>query len=193
MCQIEIVKNFIDEEECDFFINLINFAELNNNNLFNLWQDGKRIALCFGNVENDIKSEIIAQPNLKVLAEQELHIRKLFDKIADTIKSSCAIEEPLTVCSFWLAKQYPGATVPVHNDTDNGVNPHFDYSVILYLSSVKENGKIYFVDSNFSHSPEKGDLLYFNTRTTGDHLVTGIEEDRYSLVFWLTKNKGHTL
>lgn len=189
MHEIEVVTNFIDGKECKFFIDLINFHERNNRNLFNLWQDGKRIALCFGNAENDIKSNIFAQDSLQILEDKELKVRELFAKIENTIKSRFEIQEALRVCSFWLAKQYPGAIIPVHNDTDGGVNPHFDYSVVLYLSSVKQNGKINFINSNFSHSPEEGDLLYFNTRTTGDHLVTGIEEDRYSLVFWLTKNE----
>lgn len=190
MEQVRVVENFITQEESDFFINLTNFFETNNRDMFNLWQDGKRIALCFGNVENDIKNEIVAFPTLDIFGQEEPVIRQLFNKIRKTIKDNLELSEDLYVCSFWLAKQYPDAIVPVHSDTDNGVNNHFDYSVVLYLSSVVSGGKISFVDLNFSHFPKMGDFLYFNTRNTGDHLVSKIEENRYSLVLWLTKDES---
>ena len=190
MDQVRVVKNFITQEESDFFINLTNFFEANNKDMFNLWQDGKRIALCFGNVENDIKNEIVAFPTLDIFGQNETVVRQLFNKIREAIKHDLGLSDDLHVCSFWLAKQYPDAIVPIHKDTDNGVNNHFEYSVVLYLSSVTKGGKISFVDLDFSHSPKMGDFLYFNTKNTGDHLVSKIEEERYSIVLWLTKDES---
>jgi hypothetical protein len=187
---IKVIKGFIKEPEIGLMIEHINRFERDKREYFSIWQDGKRIALPFGNAQNDIKSNIIARRNLDLFSQSERElVSYLFSRILKEITKFYALDRDIYICSFWLAKQYPGAIIPEHMDTDGGVNMHFEHSVVLYLNTLKSGGDLTFPDLNISHKPEAGDLVFFTTRDTGRHLVERIPEDRYSLVFWTTRDR----
>ena len=187
---IKVVKAFIKEPEIGLLIDCINRFETDKGGYFSIWQDGKRIALPFGNAQNDIKSDIVARRNLDLFdqSEKEL-VLDLFSRILEEITKFYSLDQNIYICSFWLAKQYPGAIIPEHMDTDGGVNMHFEHSVILYLNTLGSGGDLTFPDLNISHKTEAGDLVFFTTKDTGKHLVERIPEERYSLVFWTTQDK----
>lgn len=177
----------MQEPETGLTIDLINKLEAEKGFYFSTWQEGKRIALAFGNAEIDITADIVAQGSLDFLGSEDRDwALSLFDRITAAIAKTYQLTRPLYICSFWFAKQYPGATIPIHTDVDKGNNPHFEHSVILYLSTLKSGGVLEFPDLEYSHTPEAGDLVFFPTQTTGEHYVGEIPEERYSLVFWTT-------
>lgn len=194
MSVINVTRDFISKKEISFYIDLINELERDKLQYFSKWQNGNRIALSFGNSENDYKSNISARPNFDILSEAQIEaIRSLCFRVIENMKTTYQMVDDLYVCSFWFAKQYKGGVVLEHEDTDEGINMHFEHSVLLYLNTVTAGGELVFTDLGTSHKPRAGDLVSFRTVGTGKHSVPEVLEDRYSLVFWTTKDETYKL
>jgi hypothetical protein len=192
--KVEVARGFIDETEIDYYIAVINRLEEEHLDQYGLVQDGKRRTLVFGNYENDIKNSLPARPTLDLFTEEELvNLRGLMSKILEKLKDFYNVNDDLYMCSMFVAKQYPGAEISIHSDVDNGVNLHFEYSSVLYLNTLKSGGELKFASLNYAHKPEKGDLVFFPSKTTGMHYVKPFQEERYSLCFWTTKDKRFEL
>lgn len=185
MESIRIIKNFITPAEQADFIGYTDYLEQAINDKFAIYQEGKRLALQFG---NDSAYPETSYTTLDLIRDKEQEIRELFTRVILATKSSfeVAAELDLYICSFWFAKQYPGATVKKHDDSDEGHNRHFTYSAVLYLNSLEDSGDLEFLSYNYSHRPEAGDLVIFPSQGTGMHQVSKILETRYSLPFWIT-------
>lgn len=188
MESIRIIKNFITSDEQAVLVNYTDYLEQAVNEKFAIYQDGKRLALQFG---NDSAYPETSWLTLDLIREKEPMIRELFTRVIQATKSSfeVAAELDLYVCSFWFAKQYPGATVKKHDDSDEGHNKHFTYSAVLYLNSLEDSGDLEFLSYNYSHRPAAGDLVIFPSQGTGMHQVSKISETRYSLPFWITTDQ----
>jgi hypothetical protein len=190
MDQIKIIKSFISKNEIRSMIKYIDDLEDKNLKDFGVYQDGKRLALQFG---DDLYHKTMSHLTLDLLFEKENEIKNYFSKVVSETKKLFNYKKDLYVCAFWLAKQYPGATVPAHEDTDKGANLHFEYSAILYLNELEFGGELSFVDLEYSHKPQAGDLVVFPTFGTGIHTVLEIPETRYSMPFWMTNDKKFDL
>jgi 2OG-Fe(II) oxygenase superfamily len=190
MDQIKIVKNFIEKNEIRSMIEYIDHLEAKNLKEFGIYQEGKRLALQFG---DDLYHKTLSHLTLDLLFEKENEIKNYFYKVLSETKKLFSYPEDLYVCAFWFAKQYPGAKVPAHEDTDNGVNLHFRYSAILYLNELESGGELSFLDLGYSYKPQAGDLVIFPTFGTGIHAVLEIPETRYSMPFWMTDDKNFDL
>lgn len=192
--KVEVAPQFVDEEDIAYYVALINRLEREHIDEYLLVQDGKRRTLVFGNYENDTKNSLPARPTLDLFTEEELvNLRGLMSKILNKLKNFYNVNDDLYMCSMFVAKQYPGAEVGIHSDVDNGVNMHFEHSAVLYLNTLKVGGELKFASLNYSHKPEKGDLVFFPSKTTGMHYVKPFDEERYSLCFWTTKDKKFEL
>jgi hypothetical protein len=183
---IKVVKNFIDDYQIKDFIDFIDLLERDNFKSFSVYQEGRRLALAFG---RDIYHEHNSHIDLSLLLKKREAVNKLLAKVSEATKALYEVDDDLYVCSLWFAKQYPGATVPEHEDTDDGHNTHFAYSAILYLNSLSDGGDLVFVDLNYSHKPAPGDLVVFPSVGSGLHAVLEIPEVRYSIPMWLTLNR----
>jgi hypothetical protein len=190
MNEIKIVKNFIPKNELQSMIDYVDFLEKTEINKFAIYQNGRRLALQFG---KDLYHEHMSYPSLEMLSQKENQIREYFNQVVDKTKKIFDVNNDLYVCSFWLAKQYPGATIPAHEDTDGGINTHFTHSAILYLNELSYGGELLFLETGYSYKPEAGDLVIFPTSGTGFHTVLEIPETRYSLPFWITADPSFML
>lgn len=186
---IKVVKNFIEEPDLSSMVEYIDLLEGTNHEDFLVSQNGKRLALQFGKD----KFHPTSHHNLEIASEKDELIKGYFTKIVDATKRAFEVETDLYVCSFWLAKQYPGAIIESHEDTDGGHNTHFRYSGILYLNTMKHGGDLVFSGYDYSYRPEAGDLLMFPSQDTGFHEVKEIFETRYSLPFWMTDDSSMSL
>jgi hypothetical protein len=192
MIPIKVVENFISKDDIQSMIEYIDYIEENKPGEFNVYQDGKRLALKFG---DDLFHKEISRRNLDLLSEtgKKEQVKKYFQGVVDATKESFGYNDDLYVCSFWLAKQYAGAEVPEHEDTDGLVNLHFRYSAVLYLNELTYGGELAFLAFGYSYKPKAGDLVIFPTYGTGMHAVLEIPETRYSLPFWMTNDKTFAL
>jgi hypothetical protein len=183
---IKVVKDFITEEECLSMVEYIDFLEGSINEKFDKWQDGRRIALQFGADSSHGRRSYLT---FDLIADKKDLIQEYFLRIINETKSSFNESDNLYLCSLWLAKQYEGAKVPYHDDTDSENNMHFKYSAILYFNETSRGGELKFKDYNYSYKPAPGDLVIFPTQGTGHHGVEEIFETRYSMPLWLTDQK----
>jgi hypothetical protein len=187
---VKVVNNFISEQECSVLINEIDQIIKKNIDNFCIYQDGKRLALQFG---DDLYHGHNSYLNLDIISSSESLFRKYFLSVVGQTAKLFDEKENMYVSSFWIAKQFPGAEVPEHEDTDGGKNTHFEYSAVLYLNTLTDSGDLEFPYLNYSYSPKAGDLVVFPSRNTGTHVVNKINEDRYTLPMWITKNKDFIL
>ena len=122
---------------------------------------------------------------LNDLAKKE--IVSHFNRVINKIKIEFNEPSPLYVNEFRIAKYYPGVTVPIHSDTDDGFSSHLKYSSVMYFNTMTDgSGEVVFIDHNYSHCPEAGDLIIFPCFEGGYHKVTEIFETRYSIAMWCT-------
>lgn len=180
---IKVIKNFISESEIQKMVEYIDLLEGSVGDEFVKWQDGKRVALQFG---EDHYHEGTSHESLELLGDHEELFRDYFSRVVAATKNAFDVAEDLYMTSFWVAKQYPHSIVDSHEDTDNGHNTHFRYSGVLYLNTMTSGGALSFEKYDYSHSPDAGDLVLFPSQGTGNHEVKGIVQERYSLAFWLT-------
>jgi hypothetical protein len=191
---IKVIKNFIQEPEIGTMIDYVDYLEKTELDKFAQYQSGKRLALRFG-VDEDPDHTDGSFSNLGILGDNKSFIASYLDKTVATVKKAFEVDESLYVCSFWFAKQYPGATVGEHADTGDGggdYNMHFKYSAVLYLNTMTEGGQLVFRDENYTYSPRAGDLVVFPSPGI-IHGVHEILETRYSLPMWITNLESMAL
>lgn len=173
-----------------FFRDYNDYLLENNYDSFIKFYEGKRPVLSFG---KDLFHKHKSHETLEIVKDKEEEIRALFLKVVNKIKDLFNDSDDLYVCSFWMAKQAPGAQVEVHEDTDGGVNTQFKYSCIVYLNTLSSGGELIFTDLNYTHKPIAGDLVIFESQTTGKHMVPEIPEDRYTMPMWITSDKSFAI
>lgn len=187
---IELVQDFINDSDALSLVEYIDHLEKTQLDDFNIYQDGLRLAYQFGEDmqyggDADFKSSLSFDA-IKDPVKREL-IKKYCRGFIEKTKELYHDDQDLYISSMWLAKQYPGCVIPLHEDTDGGHNSHFVYSAVLYLNSLESGGEISFVDLDYSYAPRAGDLLVFPTSGTGDHGVLEISQNRYSIALWMTR------
>jgi hypothetical protein len=173
---IQIIKNFISEEEAypiSYFIE-------HNLGRFALNLERKRWMIRFGYDEELPEQAVYGMDSVEEIKDMLLEI---FDKTAKVIG------EEVYLTSWFLSKQFSGGQLNPHTDgVPGGPNNQLEYTAMLYLNTLDNNGTIYFPDAGFGITPEIGDLIIFKSKEDR-HQVSEITQDRYSLPMWFTKDK----
>ena len=182
--KIEVSSNFINTEDCKYFIDFIN----TNQNMF-VGPLGRTV-LQFGFDDHrknytDIVSGIESINNISII---------YFNKIIKELQNIYNEDKELYIASFWLSKGMPGSRVRLHSDQEDGYNSHFKYSTISYFNSVDSGNEIIFPNIGYKYSPVEGDMLSW---ISGDkdsiHEVPSVTETRYSMPIWVTDNPKYKL
>jgi hypothetical protein len=169
--------------EIELLVSDIETLEQTTRESFVADESGFRLALQFGKDDSHPKSHASTGAVLSTLPRSESLVRESFERVLLSVKKIFDVQEDLYMCAFWLGKQYPGATIPLHDDTDSGFSSHNKYSGIVYLNSMEDGGDLFFPKFNFSYLPEEGSLITFPSREAGIHGVSKINKVRYSLLF----------
>lgn len=188
--KIKVVKNFLSEEEMKFFRDYEDHILETKQDKLVVFSNGNRPVLQFG---RDLCHEHHSHLSLDIVSDIEDKIRHLFSMVESKSKELFDDPKDIYTCSFWFAKQLPGAKVMVHEDTDNGLNTHFKYSAVIYLNTLKDSGSLVFPDLGHSYMPQAGDIVIFKSIDAGRHLVDTINEDRYTMAMWLTEDKSFAI
>ena len=173
---IKIIKNFISEKEAH---PIVYFIE-NNLPRFIYNADRKRWMIRFG---YDEELPHLAMHSISMAQEIKDDLLHIFNKTANVF------DEEVFLTSWFLSKQHSGGKLSAHTDgSDDGINGQLEYTAMLYLNTVHDNGTISFPDAGFGITPEVGDLIIFKSKEDR-HEVSEITQDRYSLPMWFTKDK----
>jgi len=186
---IKIIKNFINEDDAKTIINYINI----NIGKFSIDQrsiGGNRYSYRIGqdNVHKD------SRPNLDELIELKDIVEKYTKKILYLTQQEYSDSRDLYLSSIWLAKQESGADITYHKDVDDGYNPQFVYSAVLYLNTIESEGSLRFPVLRYEYKPQAYDLIIFPADGIEFyHGVDRVGQDRYSVPMWMTHDKKFEL
>lgn len=193
---IKLIKGFLSKEESESMIRHIDHLEETKPGRFRYGPENPMVFMEFGKdfdrygvTEDDLQRHGTRKLHELEILEQSarLQIVSVFKRIVETIYSEFDEPDELYVNECRIAKYYPGVTVPIHSDTDDGFSSHLKYSAIVYFNTMtKGGGEVVFMDHDYSHSPEQGDLVLFPCLEGGYHKVTEILETRYSIALWCT-------
>lgn len=186
MNPINIVNKFTTEDECRILIEYI------NNNYNNFTELQTRFIQAFGTDYTDhnhkcgMEHDIMRQ--FSELKDVQDVVRNILKRVKEYSISSYN-DNDLEINSIWICKYKPGNSLVYHHDNDNGSNPHFKYSGVLYLNSLN-SGRLEFPFRNISYKPVAGDLVMWATQDKHNgHKVGKIKEDRYCIAFWLAADQ----
>ena len=184
---IVLTENFIEPADSERLISWINSNQDKFHQYF-FQYNPKRYALRFGKDQvfwDTSPHEISGIDDIEDLA------RKYIQAVANTLRFIYRVPQ-LYVNSFWLAKQESGAVVLAHHDSHSGMNPQFTHSVICYLNANKDGGELHFPELDITIKPPANSMISFISQ--GEdllHEVAEINEDRYTMLFWLTDKKEY--
>ena len=182
---VKVIKNFISEEEA---ARLVDYIE-NNHLSFSTNMDKLWFKKFFG--IDEVYRRGKAEPIIDGLGDIKDLSVKIVEDIKNTILDHFNEINPIFLNCFWFVKHLPGDWVSPHLDTDEGGNPQFVYSAILYLNTIQDGGVLDFTTLNLSFKPEACDLIIFLSQ--GDDMLHGVEsigEYRYTLPMGFTKDKS---
>lgn len=188
--KIVILNSIISKDDCLEFQEYIDLMNEKVSNLFCRYQEGKRLYLPIG-IDLCYENPLFSL-GISTVADKKDLFYKNFNNILSKLTAHFNELETVYVCNFWLAKQYAGSAISEHEDTDN-INNHFDYTAIAYLNDASSSSPLEFPELNFSYQPKMGDVIVFKTKESGTHLVKEINDTRYSIPIWITKNKKFAL
>lgn len=181
---IKVINNFITKDEVS---RIISFMD-NNLEKFLVYQDGTRYVWRFG---TDYLWTKETEKTLHNLGELELFFKNFVFPQVESYIDKIYDNSNIATSTMWFSKHYPGSKVPLHEDTDNGYNPQFEYSAVLYLNSLENTGTLQFPFINFEYSPIAGDLIIFpsNLGKPFAHKVEEINETRYTIPMWMASKE----
>lgn len=173
MENVNIIRNFISEDECKLIINKFSNA---------IW-DAK---------DPFIKTGFAIDENSAVeyfFSESKDFLHQIFKKIA--IKLSFHYKKQMELKSMFHSIMTPGALNPLHwdNYVENGED---DISALLYLNKEFKGGDLYFPDQDIRITPEPGMLVFFEGKEDYHHTVEIVTEgNREALVgfYWPTSKR----
>lgn len=186
---IVLTENFVEQADAERLISWINDNQHNFHQYF-FQYNPKRYAIRFG------KDQVFwdtSPHEISGIDEVEDLARKYIDIVANALKFIYRVPN-LYVNSFWLAKQEKGAVVMAHHDSHSGMNPQFTHSVICYLNDNQVGGELEFPELGITIKPSANSMISFVSQ--GEdllHEVKEINEDRYTMLFWLTDNPDYKI
>jgi hypothetical protein len=173
---IKIIHNFLTSKESDKIIDFIN----TNQNGFVHNEGSRRFLLRFGH-DDEMPGQSVK--DMSVVSSIKEDLVDIFKRV------SSMIQDEVYLTSWFLSKQYPtGKLFPHFDGQDGGPNSQLDYTAMLYLNTLDNNGTIFFPDAGFGLTPQAGDLVIFKSKKD-IHEVLEVKQDRYSINLWFTKDK----
>lgn len=174
---VHVIPNFMSEENMQRMIDFID----SNLDKFAMPQELRHV-LMFG-YQNGYEAD--AYEDFSQLGPvKDIVVNDYFPKLREAAFSIFGNDGDTDISNLWISKQLPGSVLLYHHDDDNGYNPQFKYSCILYLNTV-DSGTLEFPELGFSYRPKAGDLVIFPSMGENmGHEIKEINHDRYSMPTW---------
>jgi hypothetical protein len=166
---VQIIENFISDEDCD---SIIRHMESKKDSKF--WISNNLRKMIVNDSSDEIKPIVL----------------KYFNKIKDLVN-----DHELYITEYMLSQYKAGFYMkPAHIDTESGKD-HFYLSAVFYLNNDFAGGAIEFPKIGLKHMPKKGDVaIFLSASEHTEHLVEVVTKGtRYAMPLWMTKNKDMEL
>ncbi len=155
--QVYFVENFIDNEECKYWISL-----------------SKKIS-------DDVRKKYVHKINelwkyRTVNITQSSIVNKVEKYINENLKLNLKIKE--AEIQNWIVNS--SSELHIHN---NEYRKDINYNSMIYLNDNFLGGEFY-TESGIFLKPKKGMLTLFNGATVKHGVKKVFEKDRYSIIFW---------
>lgn len=187
MKPVKVLKNSINAEDAQCIIDYIN----KNQQYFHTGPKKLKFTKMFGkdNLNRELSEKVIYG-----IDEIENRIKTIVDFSTKSIFSEFEENGNLYLAGLWFAKQLKGISIEAHRDIEMGLNAQYLYSVLLYLNTPSNSSPLEFPLIKFEIMPELGDMVIFESGHPDSlHGVKNINEDRYSILMWFTKDKDYEL
>lgn len=184
MDMLKIVEDFIDDYSIDMVISYLD----NNEEDLTYNPDIFQYGLKLGRDMYHGKESILDASRLKEIRSYVLDI--YLPKCIDTVSTLYGDDSDLFIASVWIMRAKNGSYISKHNDQDHGANKHLKWSIVTYLNNMPDNdGSLNFFNMDYSYSPKKGETVIFPSAPPKyNHQVKSINNDRYTIVAWLTND-----
>ena len=187
MNPVKVLKNSINAEDAQRIIDYIN----KNQEHFHTGPKRLKFTKMFGkdNLNKERSEQVIYG-----IDEIENIIKEIVSFAIKSISSEFEENEDLYLAGLWFAKQLPGSAIELHRDIEEGVNAQYEYSVLLYLHTPSKSAPLDFPLIELKIMPELGDIIMFKSGNPDcSHDIKYINEDRYSIPMWFTKDPDYAL
>lgn len=166
MHKIKVIEGFIEPEDCQLAIDLID-----NSNLVPF-------------EDNPLASVSAATPAITAF------VKKYSDKCLQLHKEWHDIQIPIYTFEAFLTLWNVGSYAAVHQDNHFGAE-HVQLSSVLYFNNEFEGGEIHFPEFDFIHKPKAGDGIFFPAFTKDSEYKHGVTKvtsgKRYTMGLWHTQ------
>lgn len=166
MCKVELVSDFISDEDCSTVIKYLD----ENENTPDFPQ--LRYKSSFSNRKTfvDPYSQEIKEIVLKYAAK-------------------LGFGPEYYVAEYFLSLFSEGYEMHMHQDVLGEIT--FTHSIVMYCNEDFEGGELEVPELGFIHKPKTGDMVIFSPNTLEHSVTKIIKGKRYTLPFWLTKDKQY--
>jgi predicted 2-oxoglutarate/Fe(II)-dependent dioxygenase YbiX len=166
MPKIKVIEGFIEPDDCQLAIKLIDNSEL-----------------------VPFKDNPLASVSSKT-PEITAFIKKYSDKCLELHKEFIDIKIPIYTYEAFLTLWNVGSRAATHQDNHIGAE-RIQLSSVLYFNDDFEGGEIYFPEFDFTHTPKAGDGIFFPAFTKDSKYEHGVTEvtkgKRYTMGLWHTQ------
>ena len=179
-------QNIINDDDCDFFIKLLNTYIENNEYNIEKWGNGSNVNCLFMNVENMKNVELKKKVDNKIFQIVNKVINYLYKEyhILSRGDSGYCLRK-----IYGCTREHKDGVLSKTNDKSKSVykNQIRNMSIIIALNDDYENGEFYFPMQNFKIKLKKGEIIVFPPYWTHPHFVREPTNNtyRYTINTWL--------
>jgi hypothetical protein len=179
---IFLIENFIDDEEHKKLLSVTKSVNWLERNMHELPEN-----IIQNHSPEEITKIIKTREDISSWADKAATITQELETIKDILNRIKKITPSgYSINTFEsINRQYDGAELPLHRDTES--NPSITYSMVLYLKSSSIGGEIYFKDLNISILPPEKSLIIFDGNYRHGVKAASGKDTRYSMPSYMYK------
>ena len=179
-------ENIINDDDCDFFIKLLNTYIENKEYNIEKWGNGSNVNCLFMHVENIKNVEVKKKVDNKIFQI----VNKVINYLYKEYDIVCKGDSGYCLRKIYgCTREHKDGVLSKTNDKSKSVykNQIRNMSIIIALNSDYENGEFYFPMQNFKIKLKKGEIIVFPPYWTHPHFVREPTNNtyRYTINTWL--------
>ena len=179
-------KNILNDNDCDYFIKLLNISIDNKEYNIEKWGNGSNVNCLFMNIENIKNIELKKKVDKKIFQI----INKIINYLYKEYNILCTGDSGYCLRKIYgCTREHKDGVISITNESNKSIykNQIRNMSIIIALNENYENGEFYFPRQNFKIKLKKGEIIVFPPYWTHPHFVREPTNNtyRYTINTWL--------